>query len=302
MLVNKIKIFFKDSGFSLLETAVTVGLMGFVSLFTMKLMEQQNMSQLSIEASSEINMTVSTIAQAINDPEKCASMFKGKNLTPQSPPTRISTTLPGLIYQVKRGASLVNVNLLQTLSNHNKVYKQFYIKDASSIELASETGSSVANLNLTFHVQPIGKTQKMALSFNPFVKTVKRSIPFNVKLNGSTVMSCGPVISSHDLIARKNACEMLSTTIGATWDNATNKCVVGSKVVSRCYLGELPVGFDSAGRIICEPATNRVRVEDIFDLNATANCTGSLYWYIDKGTSGKLVIKCTATEPQILYY
>lgn len=285
MLLRSLKNSLRQQGFSLLELTVTMGLMGLVSLFTIKIMEQQSMSQQSIEASAEINTMVSNIAQAINDPVKCNSMFYNK---------AAGNTFPGLSYQIVRpGLPTVTHRLVETLADHNKIYQDFYIKDSSSIVLQYEPATGTARLDVTFHVQPLGTTQKANLYNNPNAKTIKRSIPFNVVLStANRVMYCGPVISSNAILAKQAACSALKN-VGGWWNPSTNRCEI---VKQSCPFNRVFRGFtvDGSGKVIpdCQPASNYVKAEDIFDLGHSMSCVGKTKWKFIVGPNNKLRLNC----------
>src|SRR5690606_273957 len=286
----------KEKGFSLIELTVTVGLMGLVSLFTMKVMENQTSSQASIEATAEINMTVSTIAQSINDPAKCASMFHNQVASPAG-----TTTFDGLRYTVANPpAAPVTHQLLETRATHNIVYQHFFINDHNDIRLRGDTASGTATLSITFRVQPSSLSQKLNLFNQTNARTIIRHIPFNVELDGANrVLSCGSVVSSNSLLSQQNACALL-TGIGAYW-NASHphgpRCMMREQV---CPFDHLMRGFNADGSINCRPAEEFVRGEDIFDLSHTVNCnfggspTGiSHRWVlVPTGPQGRLRIHC----------
>lgn len=279
-LINK--IFFKPKGFSLLELSVTMGLMGLVSLFTMKIMENQSMSQASIEATAEINTTISIIAQTINDPAKCNSMFYGKN---------INSNLNGLSYTTTPPAAATH-QLLQTRAS-GKVYQTFFIQDAAAISLSGEPATGTANLTITFSVQPLNKSQKINLFAQNNARTIRRTIPFNVVTTGTTISSCGPIISTYSQIAKEQACNTLNNLGGGKWDwNGTN-CLFTTSPSHTCSWDRLLKGFNANGDAICVPATDQVRVEDIFDLSFTTTCAYARRgYYLRVGGSGKLQLNC----------
>ena len=278
-----------QKGFSLVELVVTLGLMGMVSLITMKVMENQSAAQLSVEATAEINSTVSLIAGAVNDPAKCHQMFAGRN---------INSVINELRYQVATSGAPADVYLLQS-RNVGKIYRYFYIDDGDMTLSQDPSNMGMANLNIFFNVQSMAISQKINLFSQLNSRTVRRQIPFNVVTDASlNILSCGPLASRNNILAKEIACRGLLNTGLVTWDSGSSRCLLRRNV---CPAGEIPVNFDASGNIVCNTGGDQVRVEEIFDLSyMTNNCAVSgtnplrVYWGIvaDPAT-GKLRINCT---------
>lgn len=276
-------------GFTLVELVVTLGLMGMVSLITMKVMENQSASQLSVEATAEINSTVSLIAGAINDPVKCNQMFAGRN---------INSVINELRYQVTTSVPPADVYLLQS-RNAGKIYRYFYIDDGDMTLSQDPTNMGMANLNIFFNVQSMAISQKINLFSHINSRTVRRQIPFNVVTDAAlNILSCGPLASRSNLVAKQIACESLDNTGLVVWDAGSSRCRLRKNI---CPPGQIPVNFDAAGNIRCRTGGNQVRVEEIFDLSYMTNsCAGSganikRFWgIVADPTTGKLRINCTA--------
>ena len=277
-----------QKGFSLAEMAVTVGLMGVVSLLTMRVMENQSASQLSIEASAEINSTVSIIAQTINDPKKCNSMFVGKNINSSHNELRYTVVSPPS-----------TVNLLQTRNPPaNKIYQYFYLEDGDIRLSADPKNTGMAILTLDFKVQSMAKSQKINLFSAVNSRVVRRQIPFNVVTVGSTITACGPVASRSQDEARRVACLSLAQS-GLTQWNGTS-CELRPQI---CPFGQIPINFNAAGNIVCDEARNRIQVEDLFDLNHVIECQPTApppavqrvraRWGLTVSSAGKIRLTCT---------
>lgn len=279
-----LKKLIKEKGFSLFELSVTIGLMGIVSLFTMKVMENQAQTQESIEATAEINMTISTIAQTINHIGKCEALFKGR---------AVNSTLNGLIYSYRQSTNLpmTQYNLLLTRAGQNKVYQNFYIDDANDIRLSGDPTSGMANLTITFRVQPLAKSQKLNLFNLGAGRTIIRQIPFNVITNASNVItSCGPVISASSTLARKTTCDSM-LGVGARWDAGARRCYLDSGI---CPYGQVASGFDATAHVICTPAINQIRADDLFDTGYRDSClaAGQQTWRLVV-VGGKVRLECS---------
>jgi prepilin-type N-terminal cleavage/methylation domain-containing protein len=276
-----------QKGFSLVELVVTVGLMGVVSLLTMRIMENQSAAQLSVEVTAEINNTVSLISQAINDPRKCAQMFAGRN---------VNSTVDELSYQITSVTPPSTAYLLQT-RNDGKIYRYFYVEDGD-ITLSQDTAMGMANLNIVFKVQSMSSAQKLNLFSMMNARTVRRQIPFNVVTDGSlNILACGPIASQGNLEAKRIACNSLARTGVTTWNAVTARCEISPKA---CPFGQLPVNFDAFGNIVCRQANTLIQVEDIFDLDHSTDCqplTGgrvlSLWGITTNPSNGKLRLSCT---------
>ncbi len=276
-----------QKGFTLVELVVTLGLMGMVSLITMKVMENQSAAQLSVEATAEINTTVSLIAGAINDPIKCNQMFAGRN---------INSVINELRYQVPTSAPPADVYLLQS-RNVGKIYRYFYIDDGDMTLSQDSSNMGMANLNIFFNVQSMAISQKINLFAHINSRTVRRQIPFNVVTDAAlNILSCGPLASRSNLVAKQIACESLVNTGLVYWDTGLARCRLRRNV---CPYGTIPINFDATGNIRCQTGQSQVRVEEIFDLSYMTNsCAGSghlkRYWgIVADPSSGKLRINCT---------
>lgn len=285
-----VKNLLKSKGFSLLELSITMGLMGLVSLFTMKIMENQSMGQESVEASAEINQMVAKIAQTINHRDKCAALFKGRlvSIFPYD-----YQPMSGLIYDYRASPALplTTHNLLLTRSLHNTVYKHFYIRDENDIQYAG-IAPLVVNLKITFRVQPANKDQKMNLFNQNNERTIIREIPFNItyKPGSSEISSCGQVVSNSSRQAREVACASMEG-IGARWNNVTGNCYLET---GTCPYGEVGSGFDATGKVICTPAINQIRADDLFDTAYRTDClmAGTQTWRLSV-VGGKIRLNCS---------
>lgn len=274
-----------QKGFTLVELVVTLGLMGMVSLVTMKVMENQSAAQLSVEATAEINTTVSLIAGAINDPIKCSQMFVGRN---------INSVINELRYQVTTSLPPADVYLLQS-RNAGKIYRYFYIDDGDMTLSQDPSNMGMANLNIFFNVQSMAISQKVNLFNQINSRTVRRQIPFNVVTDaGLNILSCGPLASRSNLVAKQIACEGLQRSGIVEWHAATSRCRVKRNL---CPRDQIPVNFHPDGSIKCDSARNQVRVEEVFDFTYMTNsCFGSgqkLWSVVADPSSGKLRINCT---------
>lgn len=266
-----------QKGFSLPEVMIGLGLLGGISVVTMKMVENQVTNESKIKSLGEVSKTVSIIEGIIANPDLCKKMLGGK--TRSSSPTA-GTPLQELSYPVNGGT-------LKVLESKN--YGYFMLQNGD-IKLANQITSSgtFADLVIDFKVRK-KTTSIFGDNSDPSnFDIVSRRIPVAVKLNGSTVVSCGPMISEANNTARRIFCENLG---GATlWDNSTNTCKL--KTTLKCNSGFVPKRMTSLGYVECIPIENTIKLESVFD-TTPATCTSGTNIRIEyDSATKKMKIRC----------
>jgi prepilin-type N-terminal cleavage/methylation domain-containing protein len=241
-----------QSGFSLTEVMVAVGLLGGVSLMTMKLVEEQSKREAEMKAKGEITKALALIQSALSDRENCRVALGGNPVTGSLPQLRLEKTINGR-------TSVLN------LLERGKNYQGFSVRasDPAAISLRPTSVTSVS-----------GETQielmlKFAIGIEPPSKDITRTIPLLVQVVGGNIVSCGAVMTATNLESMQKMCATLGTM--ATWSVAESRCILNKMA---CPWGRVPVRLNLLGAMDCVPAQQQIRVEDLFYINDPANCPG----------------------------
>lgn len=278
MLINR----FKEKGFSLPEVLVGLGLMGGISIVTMKMVENQVSNDVLIKSKVEVSKTVSIIEGIIANPDLCKKMLGGKI---RATSTTSGTPLTDLKYTVNGG----NIMVLE-----NKNYGAFMI-NAGDIQLANSkntSGGTFADLLINFRVRKKAVARFGDNTDMSNFTVVPARIPVSVTLNAATsaIESCGPVVSEANDTARRIFCQNLGGATSWVLESGVWKCKL--KTTLKCPAGQLPKRMTSLGYVECVPAENAVDLDQIFDTSpGCATGTGQYKIEFDSGTN-KLKLRC----------
>lgn len=287
----------RETGLSMTELMVGVGLMGGISVVTMKLMEEtaQNKSHMSYTAA--VNRAAMIVQNAINNESRCKEMLVGEtrdaNIYPNIPGTvRICGGQGGACsnsLRIRKGAGYEV--LLQT----NREYAEGFYIPPYGIQLASSPlGAGVSELVITFRTR-----SRDASSNSPTVQAtaaagkagvIVKRIPFLSEFSGGTLRSCGQVVADTDLNARRIMCQSMGGA--ATWNAGTSTCVLNDM---RCpNPDEVPITMTSLGGLVCGPVTQTDFQDQIFNFSSSTCAPGQS---VSLGTSvdGKIKAICTGT-------
>lgn len=261
-----------SKGFSLPEITVALGLVGGISVVTMKLIDEQRSNETYLRGNTEIQKAISTLKTALNDPENCKSLVGGRALTPAGVDVG-SMTIP-----LKSSPG----QFKEILKSNTKYYG---FETSSIILREGAIPNTSANLELTFKI----KSRNMKLwgavdEAKASDRTVKQTIPLLVTKLGANVSECGPVVSDANATAKEKFC--LSLGAATSWDSLAKKCTYNDM---RCPYGTTLVKLTSFGGKVCDPIKDHIKLDTLFD---EAPCTNAGKFRIINNGSGKLKIDC----------
>lgn len=304
-----------QKGFSLPEIMISLGLLGGISIVTVRLIENQANNEAHLKAKAEIMKTTSILKTILNDPEGCRNMLKDQVIpaavaTPETttnigqPPAIAPNPAPiaGLYQRVRAGAGAL-------------AYKEILVPNAKyglfrtgSIQLAktSDANTPTTILNPTtmnIDVDTIDLIVQFRLESKSIMnafrsdntdandKTFLQRIPLIVTFNYATnqIKDCGLVVSEANAAAKEKFCVSLGNL--AAWDDTTQRC---NFISNKCPAGQIPERQNSSSTLFtCVNITDQFKADDLFD-TSTTGCTagaGGFSVVTDPGT-GKLKIKC----------
>lgn len=299
---------------------VSLGLLGGISIVTVRLIENQANNEAHLKAKAEIMKTTSLLKTILNDPEGCRNMMKDQVLHPGwapgvkpavevttpigQPPAIAPAAAPiaGLYQRVRSGAGTL-------------AYKEILVPNAKyglfrtgSIQLAktSDNESKTRILNPTamdIDVDTIDLIVQFRLESKSIMnafrsdnsdandKTFLQRIPLIVTFNYDTnqIKDCGLVVSEANAAAKEKFCASLGNL--AAWDDTLQKC---NFISNKCPAGQIPERQNSSATLFtCVNIVDQFKADDLFDTNTTG-CTagaGGFSVVTDPGT-GKLKIQC----------
>lgn len=260
-----------QKGLSLVEITVALGLMGLMTLVTMKLTQTSKGNEALIKANGEISKTMSLIQSALNNPDNCRSMIGGYQLN--------GPALPYLqLKLVDRSTVPHTITTVNVLTDNTK-YTDFSL-DTNAIRLVTNTTFQtglVADLVIQFKLKQMGQD-----------KTVEKKIPVYVTTDASNnIVSCGPVIGEVNDQAKQKFCESLAGGNVASWTGG--KCILKSM---DCPYGQIPRSMGKMGDFVCEDITTIVPVTQIFNTSEPPCDVGTNGVSIVSDTNGRLKINC----------
>lgn len=295
-----------QKGFSLPEIMVAMGIMGAISLVTMKLIEMQRGNEVFLKANTEVSKAINILQSAINNPKSCSDMFGGK-LKPATTDPRVApgTIIPKLEFNfVEQGTGLTKQ---QTILEHDKNYGAFYLR-TNDIQLVSNptftagadtatgtyTSGVVADVYINFRI----KQKSINLWGNSTTefakdKVIVKRIPIVVTLNKATqaVYSCGPVVSENNVSAREKFCRSLEGGGVAMWNATDKKCVLRSM---DCEWGKIPKSMNRMGintATECQPIENVMPADQIFNKDFTCQIKAGGIALVSDG-NGRFRVHC----------
>lgn len=271
-------MYINKKGFSLVEVMVAIGMIGAISLVSLKIVEEQKGNESFLKFNNEVNKTVSLVINALNDKTRCQQMLGGVVRNTDMAALR---TLKGT----------EQINLLVANTN----YSDFRIPTGGIRVEQSTANNQITDLVLTFHVKNRNIEQRKNVSVSggqvvdndPHV-IIKR-IPFIAVLETSnnSVRSCGPVIADANASSLEKLC--LSLNEGGTGNNFTwsgGRCLINHW---RCHHPNIPVAMNKAGVLECDDIRNQVNLSDFISTSGH-DCRNE---QIDIGVNGgRLSVSC----------
>lgn len=267
---------FWNGGFSLPEITIALGLVGGISLVTMKLMQEQKQNEAYIRARSEIAKTVSLMQMTLNNPANCQSMLSG---------IQIGATIPSLKVTINKGEANESEKIyLETDPLETKNYGEFYLRSGDIRLEASPDLPTVANVVIDFRHNKLAMNQ-WGDKDDDDDAIITKKIPIVVTLDGTNrVSTCKPLISDSNLLAKQKFCEGLEN---AAEIDSNGDCKL--KEV-KCDWGEVPMNMSSLGSVDCVKVQHAMDLNTIFDTTSTCNVQSGGVRIIQSGT--KLRLEC----------
>ncbi len=297
--------YLKQVGFSLTEILIALGLLGGISLVTMKLMGDQSSNQNYLKSKSEIDKTVSLVAAQLADRKRCDAFVFGKRLG--AAVTKISSKLPNgeekillksaspFSAQTEEGAEEGGGSTV--VSSGPVEYGDFYMDYNSMYIEPDPTISNLAHLVLRFRLknssflkfQKEGDARnKTSQDYDPR-SIVEKKIPIPIVRNfikPVIIDSCGSQIGEAEARAREAFCTSLGE--GFTWNVITSECVARE---INCPIGQVVTEVTSLGDYKCGNASDHVILSNIFDLDSEKSCPNG-FSLQQNSTTKKVQIRC----------
>lgn len=246
-----------------------MGLMGGISLVTMKLVDEQKSNEAFLKARTEIAKVTSVVKTTLNDPENCRSILSGRTLS-ATPATITSMQIP-----IKSTPGSFR-QILQA----NTSYPGFR---TGTISVSRPAGSPPKTGVVA--IQFIVKSKNMKLwGATGTTRTITEKIPLEVTVNATNVITdCGSIVSEANLTAKRKFCDSLAGA--AQWNATTNQCEYRDL---RCPYGKVLVRLNSLGGPVCDDIKNKMDLNLMFD---PMRCTNTGYYRIIE-ENGKLRVQC----------
>jgi prepilin-type N-terminal cleavage/methylation domain-containing protein len=265
-------------GFSFLEVVVTVGILGGVSLVTMRLFEDQTNNEALIRSKGEIQKMIGVVRTTLRSGNNCRYNF--------------NTYSMGQLYANMRNGGVPVPNLkrvyqqtpttlgLTTFLHANKDYNEFSTDRFSINYPVGSTGGVILDLRFKYKK----KSTDGKVSGNWAYVTEK--IPFSVTTDASgRISDCGEVISAANATAQQKFC--LSLGSAAVWNSSTQKCTFAQMT---CPFGQVVVGLNTLGGVQCGAIKDHIKLDSLFDVSTCLN-EYQMYRVIYNG-HGKLKVDC----------
>lgn len=197
---------FNDSGFSLVEIMVAVGMVGALSLVVMTLKKDTATSTKRLEIASEIVTLHNAIGQILLDEAACTNTLSGRDVTGAVAVPNVVTAGGANLYSV--GSTYGNGTVLLQAATAQ-------IVGGTKTAITAEPGKSRANVRMRFNYRRVSAL----ITGNT---DLQREIIVSAKMNTASevVESCYSTEGDAIQEAMKKSCE----AIEGTYDAANEKC------------------------------------------------------------------------------
>lgn len=309
-----------QKGFTLPEIMISLGLLGGISIVTVRLIENQANNEAHLKGKAEIQKTTALIKTILNDPDACRNMLKGQVIPALTTSPEVPVATPPALPAPSANPALPGAGLYQriklpsTLNPPPYAYKEILLSNSryslfrtGTIGLIkmSNTGAVTSATNLAFDnvdlaIQYRFESKSIMNAFrssqdaagNANDKTYIHRIPMIVTYDWATkaIRDCGLMASEANAAAKEKFCISLGNM--AQWNEATMECKFRE---SKCPTGEVPDEQHSTGNLIrCVPILNKITVDDIFKTGPGSGCPSGAggFSVIKDPVSKKLIIKC----------
>ncbi len=316
-------------GFTLPEIMVALGLLGGISIITIRLIENQVNNEAHLKAKAEIQKTTALLKTIINDAESCRNMLKEQIIPPDVtvPETRTSIDFPPALPAPSANPALPYRGLYQRIRIPNTppntyAYREILAANAKyglfrtgAIELAKTSHNNTptailtptpmsidvdsVDLIITFRLESKsimkafrGDSASRTDTNDANDRTYLQRIPLLVTFDTATnrIKDCGLVTSESNVAAKQKFCEGLGSNM-AVWHAPTQRCnfVPGNT----CDPGFIPKKQNTTvtdADDLFECVA--IQADEIFDTTATCTAGAGGFSVGPNPTSGKLEVKC----------
>lgn len=278
-----LKKLFGETGFSLPEITIALGLVGGISLVTMKLVQDQSQNQTYLKARGDISKTVSVIQNAINDSEACKDLLAGK-----TPATGATGGSFAKLSRVRSGKEQIFLATPKATFND---YTSFYLNNGD-IRLQERTGEpNMVDLHIRFRYKQRDASKwgagGQASSSDAILD---HRIPVYVTRSTPTgpIVTCKPLVTDANDDAREKFCNSLGGA--GRWINTsgTGECLLNHQNM-KCGWGTVPGNLSSLGGVDCIPVEQKLDLNQIFD---ETECQITANGFKIEQVSGKLRVRC----------
>lgn len=281
-----------QKGFSLPEIAVALGLLGGISLITMKLVQESGNNENILKARAEIQKATVLIKNSLADPDSCRKMLKqnvvlNAGLSDIIKPSEVpatnfdGTANPNGLYQALRDGSYKRLLVANTRYNGFRT-------GAVRISKTTNGAPNVADLILEFRVEKKGSLFANDSDADDIIITNRIPVIYFGTVNGAndtTITDCGPVVSEANETAKQKFCASLGGM--ATWDSTLKTCRFQTK---KCLYGEAAFGVAADGTLNCQRIDMKMDPNQLLDTSPCTTASGGLK--IGVNAVGKLKILC----------
>lgn len=258
--------FFKNNfGFSLIELSVAMGLLGGVSLLTMKLMADQTANEAYIRGRSEIADTANTVAQALSKPDNCRYAFRELDLSDLMPLFDTTDEEVRALEVETINLPLPNPGEEVELIRPNSIYPTFRTAEIF-LERSNRTPAFPVHLVMNFVIKNLNPQMWGPVNpdeINEGDRIVTERIPLNLSVDeNNLIQSCSPRTAETNLAAKRKFC--LSLGNSAEWDESVDPpaCRLRERV---CPAGQIPKQQQSLGDFTCVKIEDQINLSDLID-------------------------------------
>lgn len=315
-------MYLKNKGFSLPELTVALGILGGISLVTVKLIENNANNQAHLKAKAEIAKTTSLLKSILNNPDSCKNMLLNQVLPADNLPTTAYTTVtnppnlpaPSVTPTLPADGGLYQRITLPNTSPQQYAYKEILINngnygvfriaqngiqfrkvtDSNTLIYGTNNGVDAVDLVITYRMETksiMFRSDNNNANDATYIQTIPLTVTFDNTTN--RINNCGLTVSDATVAAKRKFCESLGNM--GVWNATLNKCYLKE---TKCQAGYVPekqnTTAQSANLFNCVPVTDQFNALDLFD-TTTAGCispSGKYTVVSNGGTPPKLTIQC----------
>lgn len=232
---------------------MAIGLMGLISLGMTKLLDQQTKNVKEVEARGEIISLSLTISKMLFNKRSCEETFSGLGI------------FKGQSYnKIKNHKGDIVVSTSKKYANGLVLVESIKLSDRAILQ---------QGLDKKRYVDVILKVVFKNNTKGIVNKRISREFPLRLEVDSSDkFISCYSPVESAVGVALKESC----VKQGGTYNSSTKKCKVRNILKGKCKKGQVLVGFNNDGTLICSD----IKESDLCTSNWTPDPST-----ITKGTS-----------------